>query len=200
MSKLTMETNKYGQVRVKVETTKSGQPFTYRAPENTGLSGQNDQAIAAIVDKINEMDDADGELETRVENIEKVIPEGTTEENQLVNEAGLAKAAGSVQDEGALTDGASVEVTNNSVQTLSTSRSAITVNVTPEDGQSPNFALEIAPSQDLTITVTKTVGSTVTTLYPSEAGGNVAYSGGYYQLTCVGNCWTLAPFTVPVTP
>lgn len=132
--------------------------------------------------------------------IEKVFQEGTSEENKLVNEDGLDKAAGSVQDKGALTDGDLVEVTNNSVQTLSTSRSAITVNVTPEDGQSPNFALEIAPSQDLTITVTKTVGSTVTTLYPSEAGGNVAYSGGYYQLTCVGNCWTLAPFTVPVTP
>lgn len=134
------------------------------------------------------------------DNITKLIPEGTTEENQIVNEDGLAKAAGSVQDKGPLTDGASLEVTNNALQTLYTLRSAITVNVTPEDGQSPNFALEIAPSQDLTITVTKTVGSTVTTLYPSEAGGNVAYSGGYYQLTCVGNCWTLAPFTVPVTP
>lgn len=116
-----------------------------------------------------------------------------------VTSDGVAKAAGSVQDKGALADGASVEVTNNALQTLSTSRSAITVNVTLEDRQSPNFALEIAPSQDITITVTKTVGSTVTTLYPSEAGGNVAYSGGYYQLTCVGNCWTLAPFTVPVT-
>lgn len=117
-----------------------------------------------------------------------------------VTSDGVAKAAGSVQDKGAMTDGASVEVTNNALQTLSTSRSAITVNVTPEDGQSPNFALEIAPSQDLTITVTKTVGNTVTNLYPSNAGGNVADAGGYYQLTCVGNCWTLAPFTVPVTP
>lgn len=96
MSKLTMETNKYGQVRVKVETTKSGQPFTYRAPENTGLSGQNDQAIAAIVDKINEMDDAGGELETRVENIEKVIPEDTSEQNKLVNEQNLYKELHSV--------------------------------------------------------------------------------------------------------
>lgn len=134
------------------------------------------------------------------DNITKLFQESTSEENKLVNEAGLAKAAGSVQDKGALTEGDSVEVTNNAVQTLSTSRSAITVNVTPEDGQSPNFALEITPSQDLTITVTKTVGNTVTNLYPSNAGGNVADAGGYYQLTCVGNCWTLAPFTVPVTP
>lgn len=139
-------------------------------------------------------------IEEASDNITKLIPEGTTEENQIVNEAGLAKAAGSVQDKGALTDGASVEVTNNAVQTLSTSRSTITVNVTPEGGQSPNFALEITPSQDLTITVTKTVGNTVTNLYPSNAGGNVADAGGYYQLTCVGNCWTLAQFTVPETP
>ena len=78
MSKLTMETNKYGQVRVKVETTKSGQPFTYRAPENTSLSGQDDQAITAIVNKINEMDD--------------LIPQGTSMENKLVNEEGLFTA------------------------------------------------------------------------------------------------------------
>lgn len=140
------------------------------------------------------------DVNSSIENIEKVIPEDTSVENPLVNKAELDKAAGSVQDKGALTDGATVEVTNNAVQTLSTSRSTITVNVTPEEGQSPNFALEITPSQDLAIAVTKTVGSTVTTLYPSEAGGNIAYSGGYYQLTCVGNCWTLAPFTVPVTP
>lgn len=117
-----------------------------------------------------------------------------------VTSDGMAKSAGSVQDKGVLTDSATVEVTNNSVQTLSTSRSTITVNVTPEEGQSPNFALEIAPSQDLAITVTKTVGSTVTTLYPSEVGGNVAIAGGYYQLTCVGNCWTLASFSVPSQP
>jgi hypothetical protein len=72
MSKLTVETDKYGLVRVKVETTKSGTPVTYRAPANTGLSGQNDQAIAAIVEKINETDD--------------LIPQDTSSENPLVNE------------------------------------------------------------------------------------------------------------------
>lgn len=75
MSKLTVETDKYGLVRVKVETTKSGTPVTYRAPANTGLSGQNDQAIAAIVNKINETDD--------------LIPQGTSSENPLVNEKAL---------------------------------------------------------------------------------------------------------------
>lgn len=146
------------------------------------------------------LSDVLGKIEDDIGEITKLFQEGTSEENKLVNEDGLAKAAGSVQDKGPLTDGDLVEVTNNAVQTLSTSRSTITVNVTPEGGQSPNFALEITPSQDLTITVTKTVGNTVTNLYPSNAGGNVADAGGYYQLTCVGNCWTLAPFTVPVKP
>lgn len=91
MSKLTVETDKYGLVRVKVETTKSGTPVTYRAPANTGLSGQNDQAIAAIVDKINEIDDTDEARDARIENIEKVIPESTTAENPLVNEQSLYK-------------------------------------------------------------------------------------------------------------
>ncbi len=78
MSKLTMETNKYGQVRVRVETTVLSRPFTYMAPKNTGLSGQIDQAIAAIVDKINETDD--------------VIPEGTSPEKKIVNDEGLFTA------------------------------------------------------------------------------------------------------------
>ena len=64
MSKLTTETNKYGQVRIKVETTELGHPYTYSTPKNTGLSGQIDQVIMVIVDKINEMDEQIGNVET----------------------------------------------------------------------------------------------------------------------------------------
>ena len=77
-----METNKFGQVRVKVETTELGRPFTYRTPKNTGLSGQIDQAITAIVDKINETD--------------SLIPQETSTENKLVNEQSLYKELHSV--------------------------------------------------------------------------------------------------------
>ena len=62
----------------------------------------------------------------------------------------------------------------------------------------PNFALEIdntGNGNDVTVTVKDSTGTT--TLNASAAGGNTVSTGKYYQLTCVGNCWTLAEFTVP---
>lgn len=90
MSKLSME-KKDGQVRIKVETTKNDLPFTYKAPSTIPLSGQTSEAFEAIVNKIDEMGEEASALETRVENIEKVIPTDTTEENKLVNEQSVYK-------------------------------------------------------------------------------------------------------------
>ena len=62
----------------------------------------------------------------------------------------------------------------------------------------PNFALEIdntGNSNDVTVMVKDSAGTT--TLNASAAGGNTVGAGKYYQLTCVGNCWTLAEFEVP---
>lgn len=102
-------------------------------------------------------------------------------------------------DAGSLTDGSTVNVHNNAIQQLSSSQSALTLNVNLSTGEVPNFAIEISASTDITLTVTKTVNNTATTLYPSEAGGNSLGNGKFYQVTCVGRCWTLAEFTVPST-
>lgn len=98
---------------------------------------------------------------------------------------------------GTLVDAASIDVTNNALQKLTSAQAALTLNVNCEAGEVPNFAVEISAGAAIKLTLTKTVGSTVTTLWPSEAGGTELESGKYYQVTCVGNCWTLAEFIDP---
>ena len=106
-------------------------------------------------------------------------------------------AIGSVKRGGILTDAASVNVPNNALSTLKTAQSALTLNVNVVGDEVPNFAVEITPSADVTLTVTKTDDDTTTTLNPSVSGGNSLTTGKLYQVTCVGSCWTLAEFTVP---
>ena len=113
-----------------------------------------------------------------------------------VNNA-IASAKGAIKNGGVLTDGASVTVPNNSLSTLTTSQSSLTLNVACDENEIPNFAVEITAGADVTLTVTKTVGSTTTTLKYAEAAGNTLESGKYYQVTCVGNCWTIAEFVSP---
>lgn len=98
---------------------------------------------------------------------------------------------------GTLTDAASVNVPNNSLSTLTTSQASLTLNVVCDENEVPNFAVEITAGVAVTLTVTKTVGSTTTTLKYAEAAGNTLESGKFYQVTCVGSCWTLAEFTQP---
>ena len=114
-----------------------------------------------------------------------------------LSELAPASSIGSVKNGGALTSAASVNVPNNACSTLSTSEAALTLNVNLADGEIPNFAVEITAGAVITLTVTKTVGSTTTTLNYSSAAGNGLESGKLYQVTCVGNCWTLAEFTAP---
>lgn len=104
---------------------------------------------------------------------------------------------GAVKNGGALTSAASINVQNNSSSTLSTSEATLTLNVNVGAGEVPNFAVEITAGANITLTVTKTVGSTTTTLNYSATAGNTLESGKLYQVTCVGNCWTLAEFTAP---
>lgn len=99
---------------------------------------------------------------------------------------------------GALTDAASINVPNNSLSTLTTAQSALTLNVNLNDGELPNFAVEITAAAAVTLTVTKTVGSeSPVTLRYADAAGNALESGKFYQLTCVGSCWTVAEFVDP---
>lgn len=100
-------------------------------------------------------------------------------------------------DAGQLTDSASIDVPNNALSTLNTTQSTLTLNVDCADGEVPNCVVEIRAGAAITLTVTKTVGNTTMTLFPSEAGGTSLKSGKYYQFTCVGNCWTIAEFVTP---
>lgn len=105
---------------------------------------------------------------------------------------------GSLKGGSTLTDAASVDIGNNKLHRLTTAQSALTLNVVlNSSGEVPNFAVEITAGAAVTLTVTKTVGSTTTTLKQSVAGGNELESGKFYQLTCVGSCWTVAEFEQP---
>ena len=108
---------------------------------------------------------------------------------------------GGINDGGSKTESDLVEgvltiASTNSVTKL-TLTTAQTLTVLANAG-TPNFALEIdntGNSNDVTVTVKDSAGTT--TLNESVDGGNTVGAGKYYQLTCVGNCWTLAEFTVP---
>lgn len=129
--------------------------------------------------------------------ISAVIPSGASSSNKLATGNDVANSIGKVKDGGSLTDGATVSVPNNSVSTLSSSQASLTLNVELAAGEIPNFAVEITAGAAITLTVTKTTGGVATTLKYAEAAGNALESGKFYQVTCVGSCWTLAEFVVP---
>jgi len=102
-----------------------------------------------------------------------------------------------LRDNGSLTDAASITVQNNGLSTLSTQQASLTLNVDLSGSEIPNFAVEISAGVDCTVTVQKTVGSTSTVLNYATAAGNEIKAGKFYQLTCVGSCWTIAEFEAP---
>jgi len=106
---------------------------------------------------------------------------------------------GSLSKGSTLTDAASIDITNNRLHTLETTQASLTLNLVLEAGEVPNFAVEITAGADVTLSITKTVGGTTTALKQSVAGGNTLENGKFYQITCVGSCWTLAEFEVPTT-
>jgi len=108
--------------------------------------------------------------------------------------AEVVSKIGSIADGGTLTDGATINVANNAVSRLTTEQSALALNVNLGLGEIANFAVEITTSVNATLTVTSTIGNTVTTLHPSVAGGTSLESNKIYQVTCVGSCWTVAEF------
>lgn len=91
--------------------------------------------------------------------------------------------------------GTLIDVPNNASSTLTSEQETLTLNVNVDEGEVPNFVVEILAETNIELTVTKTVGdSTPVTLYASSTGGSSLVSGKYYQVTCIGNCWTLAEF------
>lgn len=104
---------------------------------------------------------------------------------------------GSLSKGSTLTDAASIDITNNRLHTLETTQASLTLNLVLEAEEVPNFAVEITAGADVTLSITKTVGGTTTALKQSAAGGNELENGKFYQVTCVGSCWTLAEFEEP---
>ena len=104
---------------------------------------------------------------------------------------------------GNINDAASITVRNNSLSTLTTAQTILTLNVDCLPNEVPNFAVEINTTATCTVTVTKTTlngnAQQISTLKYSAAGGNVLDSGKTYQLTCVGTCWTVAEFVDPTS-
>lgn len=86
--------------------------------------------------------------------------------------------------------------------TVDSSVSSLTLNISNVDTLYPfpvNFAVEITPAAQLTLAVTVTYSydgepDYVKTLKHSVSAGNVLEAGKTYQVTAVGNCWTLAEF------
>lgn len=107
-----------------------------------------------------------------------------------------------IADGGTLTDNSTIDVPNNASSTLTSEQETLTLNVNVDEGEVPNFAVEILAETNIELTVTKTVGEgTPVTLYASSIGGSSLVSGKYYQISCIGNCWTLAEFiTASPTP
>lgn len=89
-----------------------------------------------------------------------------------------------------------VDVKNNMITPISTSQSTLTVNCIYDMEDAPNFVVEITPTNNLTLTVTASDiwRTATTTLKHSVAAGNTLEAGKTYQVTAVGNCWTLAEF------
>ena len=96
--------------------------------------------------------------------------------------------------DGVLTS-SSGNIANNGLATLSTSQSALTIVDVVESDEVVNFAIEITPSVNCTLTIQKKVGiSEPVTLKHSTASGNTLEANKTYQVTAVGTCWTLAEF------
>jgi hypothetical protein len=59
-----------------------------------------------------------------------------------------------------------------------------------------NFAFEFSciGEENSTVELYLKRGNTITKAYPSVTAGNTIEPGKYYQITCVGTCWTMAEF------
>jgi hypothetical protein len=110
---------------------------------------------------------------------------------------GWGNAIGFIKNVGALTDAATITASNlnNGFATLSTSQSSLTIIDVVGTDEIVNFAIEITPSVNCTLTIQKKIGSgTPVTLKHAVSAGNELEAGKTYQVTAVGTCWTLAEF------
>lgn len=97
-------------------------------------------------------------------------------------------------------DGTEYYVQNCATQRLEITESEITLVVTINavEHEGVNFAVLLTPHVDCTLTVcVEGPGMERTELIPSLVGGTVVVAGIIYQLTAVGDCWTIAEFWRP---
>ncbi len=92
----------------------------------------------------------------------------------------------------------SATISNNRLTIIGSSytnnQSTYTVQIN-STGYATNAAFEINPNVNMTLTVERRTAAGTTTLKYSAAAGNQLEAGKYYQVTAVGNCWTLAEFS-----
>lgn len=94
------------------------------------------------------------------------------------------------------TDGLVSAPNNRNLTYTYTGTNTLNFVVSPIDGMAANFAVKITSTAqtDGTVAVYKKANGLYTPLKPSIAGGTTVEAGKTYQLTCVGDCWTLAEF------
>lgn len=135
-----------------------------------------------------------------LEPIDKIIPEGASEENKLAlsSELYLVTEGGnkteSDLDQGVLSIGGAGSWNKLTLTTVQ----AVTIKA---NSGIPNFAITIDNSgntNNVEVTVTNEDGTS--TLMYASAGGNTVNAGTIVQLTAVGDCFAMAEFAVPVTP
>ena len=97
----------------------------------------------------------------------------------------------------ALPDCAGPDVPNNAISHIVVTEVAVTFNINVGQTEAPNFALEIECSSGSTTTIAvqaTDADGNVTPLKKSVNVSDTLADGRYYQLTCVGSCWTIAEF------
>lgn len=101
------------------------------------------------------------------------------------------------------TAAASVSVDNNKVTSIEipsdSSIPSMAVDCTVASGECANFACEISNLSSNDCSVSVTLNGTAGAMRRSASSDGTAGAGKYYQLTCVGNCWTMAEFGPPQT-
>lgn len=96
-----------------------------------------------------------------------------------------------------LPDCAGPDVPNNAISHVVVTEAAVTFNVNVGPNDVPNFAIEIECNSGSTTTIAvqaTDANGNVTALKKSVNASDTLVDGSYYQLTCVGSCWTIAEF------
>ena len=89
-------------------------------------------------------------------------------------------------------------VGNNRVSSIvipaSSEATSLTVNCSVNPGECANFACEIQNYSSADVTITVTINSVAGSTGRAAATDGKLGSGKFCQITCVGNCWTMAEF------